>query len=69
MATKTINAIFFENASPLRNGKKCTRVKNQVKKVHFKTPIISKKTPNPTLSFITKVFSGPKKSETQNFFF
>ena len=69
MATKTINAIFFENASPLRYCKKCSRAPKQVKKFHFKTPIFSEKKPNSIPLLIVKMFLGTKKSECQKKFF
>ena len=69
MATKTINAIFSENASPLRYCKKCSLAPKQVKKSSFQDPdFLEKNAEFDTTSFCGNV-SWAKKSETQKKFF
>ena len=69
MATKPINAIFFENASPLRNRKKCTRAPKQVKNSPFQDPDFFEKTAEfDTTSFCKNVSWVKKVRKTKTYF-
>ena len=69
MATKTINAIFSENASPLRYCKKCSRAPKQVKRSPFQDPdFLEKNAEFDTTSYCENV-SWVKKVRNAKFFF